>query len=195
MKNVAPPPVPHFKTREDDARGTPAGAGTIHCEHGGRIGNPPYVPTDENRRDVVAWVKAGLTQQDCADLLDIHLATFKKYYHREWKVERIKVKLAIAGRLTQMALKGDKTCMIFWLRTKAKWNTRVEHVGPDGGPIKLIDLTPHLAKLDDAQLDLLEPLLEQLLAAGGSGLDFRDQIGAAAGEGDAGGAYLGEDAP
>jgi hypothetical protein len=179
----------HPKQRPDDRRGAKPGTTTMQLEHGGSIGQAPFIATDEQRRDVMAWVKAGLTQDDCAALLEIHVATFKRHFRREWKMERIKVKLAIANRLTRMALAGDKTCMIFWLRTQAKWNTRVEHVGPDGAALKLIDLGPYLGKLEDGQLDLLEPLLEQLLAEGGNGIDFRDQIGAGAteiGEGEAG---------
>jgi hypothetical protein len=68
--------------------------------------------------------------------------------------------------------------MIFYLRTQGKWNVRVEHSGPNGGPIRTVNVAPQLEKMTDEQLALLEPLLEQLLiASGGSDLPDGDPLG------------------
>jgi hypothetical protein len=154
------------KVREDDARGCPAGGGVVEGKplhpgsNPGRIGNPPFVPTDEQRRDVEAWVRGGLQADDIAILLDKSRSTIDRHFKRELKVGRIKVKLAIGTNLTQKALRGNLTAQIFWLRTQAKWNVRVEHTGPDGGAIKTFDLSA----LGSDEKRVLLAVIDQLLA-------------------------------
>lgn len=153
----------HPKVREDDARGTPAGQGTVEPDHGGRIGNPPFEPTDEQRRDVEAWIKAGLTADGIADLLNISRSTVDRHFKRELKVSRLKVQAAIGASLVQKALRGNLTAQIFYLRTQAKWNVRVEHTGEGGGPIKTFDLSP----LGTDEKRVLLGVIDQLLAQHG----------------------------
>lgn len=129
------------KVREDDARGTPPGTGTIEPEHGGQIGNPPFEPTPDQRRDVEAWVRAGCTAVDIGILLNVNERTVRRHFKRELELGRAKLKVALGGKLVKMALEGDKGALIFWLRTQAKWNVRVEHTGADGGPIRTYDLS------------------------------------------------------
>ncbi len=50
------------------------------------------------------------------------------------------INFRIAGTLAQKALAGDNTCMIFWLKTRARWServdvARVELTGKDGAPL------------------------------------------------------------
>lgn len=161
--------VAHPKVREDDARGTPPGAGVVPGKplhpgaNPGKIGNPPFVPTVDQRRDVEAWVRAGLTRDDIGIMLDVSGSTVDRHFKRELQLGRAKLKVALGGKLVKMALEGDKTSLIFWLRTQAKWNTRVEHVGADGGPIKTFDLSQF--PLDEKRL--LLAVIDQLLAQHG----------------------------
>lgn len=153
----------HPKVRDDDARGTPPGNGQITPSHGGQIGNPPFIATPEQRRDVEAWVRAGCTAEDISVLLNVSRSTVERHFKRELQVGRAKLKVALGGKLVKMALEGDKTALIFWLRTQAKWNTRVEHVGADGGPIKTFDLSGF--GLDEKRV--LLGVIDQLLAQHG----------------------------
>jgi hypothetical protein len=147
------------KTRPDDARGTPPGEGTVRPAHGGQIGNPPFVPTDEKRRDVEAWVRAGLTEDDIAILLECSRSTVRRHFERELKMGQARLKVAMGGKAVKMALEGDRTMLIFWLRTKAKWNVRVEHTGADGGPIRTYDLS----QFDSDQKRLLLTMIDQMI--------------------------------
>jgi predicted ArsR family transcriptional regulator len=156
---------PNLKTRDDDARGTPAGAGTVLPEHGGRIGNPPFVPTERQRGAVEAYVKQGLTAEDVGKMLGISERTVRRHFAAELEISRIKVKAAIGASLIKKALAGNLTAQIFYLRTQAKWNTRVEHTGPDGGPIRTFDLS----QFDYDQKRLLVGIIDQLLEQGGEG--------------------------
>lgn len=157
-----PPDQAHPKIRDDDARGTPPGAGTVES-NGGKIGNPPFNATPDQRRDVEAWVRAGCTADDIAVLLDVSRSTVDRHFKRELQLGRAKLKVALGGKLVKMALEGDKTSLIFWLRTQAKWNTRVEHVGADGGPIRTFDL----GGLDLDEKRTLLRVIDQLLAQHG----------------------------
>jgi hypothetical protein len=153
--------APRLKVRPDDARGTPPGTGTVETATGGRIGNPPFVATDAMRRDVEAWVRAGLQPPDIAILLNVSRQTIDRHFKRELQVARIKVKAAIGASLTQKALRGNLTAQIFWLRTQAKWNVRVEHTGADGGPIKTFDLSQLAMDEKRVLLNVIDQLLAQ----------------------------------
>ena len=160
------------KVRDGDARGTPPGAGTITPEHGGRIGNPPYVPTPEQRRDVEAWVKAGLKPEDIGVLLDISEPTVRRHFKDELTKSRIKVKAAIGASLVAKALRGNLTAQIFYLRTQAKWNVRVEHTGEGGGPIRTYDLSN--LGLDEKRT--LLAVIDQLLGQHGGEVDGNGDV-------------------
>lgn len=165
------------KVRDDDARGTPPGRGTIEPEHGGRIGNPPFEATPDMRRDVEAWVRAGATGEDIAILLTasynvpVSRATVDRHFKSELAVGRARLRVAIGGSLVKDALSGNMTAKIFWLRTQAKWNVRVEHTGADGGPIRTYDLSA--LGLDEKRvlLGVIDQLLGQHGGEGASGDD------------------------
>lgn len=150
----------HPKVREDDRRGVRPGEGVVES-NGGQIGQAPFVPTPEQRRDVEAWVRAGCTADDIAILLDKSRATVDRHFKRELALGRAKLKVALGGKLVKMALEGDKTALIFWLRTQAKWNVRVEHTGADGGPIKTYDLSQFELDEKRALLKIIDQLLAQ----------------------------------
>lgn len=170
-----PRETPNLKTRDDDARGTPPGQGTITPPHGGQIGNPPFEPTPEMRRDVEAWVRAGATGEDIAVLITANYGrpcsrqTVDRHFKHELAVGRAKLRVAIGGSLVKDALEGNLTAKIFWLRTQAKWNTRVEHVGADGGAVRSFDLGG--LDLDEKRtlLRVIDQLLAQLGEGGGHG--------------------------
>lgn len=155
---------PKPKVRDDDARGTPRGAGTVES-NGGRIGNPPYVPTDFERAAVARWTKAGMTADKIATQLGISRATVDRHFKKELAKARFEVEAAIGASLIAKALKGNLTAQIFYLRTQAKWNVRVEHTGADGGPIKTFDLSG----LDISEKRVLLAVIDQLLEQHGEG--------------------------
>jgi hypothetical protein len=142
----------------------------------GQFGQQPFVPTDQMRSDVRAWVK--VTNADTiAAKLDISRDTLDRHFKKELSDGRFEAVAHIGGKLIEKAMRGDKTSMIFYLRTQGKWNTRIEHTGADGGPLRHIDLSGFLANKTEAELAIIEPLLEQILAAaGGDGLEGDDQF-------------------
>jgi hypothetical protein len=173
------------KTRPDDARGAPPGAGTVLPPHGGRIGNPPFVATDEQRTQVKTLTKV-CSHDMIADLLNISVATLKRHFVDELKQGKAQAVAAVGGKLLQKAMAGHPASMIFYLRTQAKWNVRVEHSGLDGGPIRTVDVSSQIGNMTDEQLAVLEPLLGAILTDGGAGIDGGDSLGAGTGEGGTG---------
>lgn len=168
--------------RRRDRRGCPPGAGTVARPNGSRIGNPPYVPTDEDRANVRTWIKVA-DADTIAGFMGISRDTLDRHYPKELKEGRFEMIATLGAKAIQMAMAGDRTMLIFVLRTQGKWNTRIEVTGKDGGPLRYVDLSKVLESYSDEQLEALEPILEKLLADGGSDIDFRDHLGAPAGEG------------
>lgn len=125
------------KTAEVDKRGAPPG----------HRGNPPHVPTDENRKIVKALVAYGVVQDDIAKQLDVSVDTLQRHYRREIDTAANEANAKVAERLFKKCMDGDTTSLIFWLKTRAKWSEthKHEHTGAQGGPIE----TRQLPATDD----------------------------------------------
>lgn len=161
--------------KRQDRRGCPPGQGTrdAHLLHegqikAGRIGNPPFIATDEQRNLVLLYSKV-MSHEMIADSLEISTQTLTRHFKSELAQGKREAVAAVGGKLLAKAMAGHPASMIFYLRTQGKWNVRVEHTGEDGGPINLVDMTGALKGYTDEQLALLEPLLAQLITGGGDG--------------------------
>lgn len=174
---------PQSAPARKDRRGCPPGAGTVAGAGdggGGVIGNPPYIPTAESRDKVRLYAKV-MSWEMIAEALDVSLATAKRHYAKEYQEGRREAIAAVGGKLLSKALAGHPASMIFYLRTQGKWNVRVEHTGPDGGPMQHIDLSRALDGKTEEELAVIESFLGQLVATGGAGLEGDDDGGAAPG--------------
>lgn len=116
------------KKAEVDKRGAPPG----------HMGNPPHVPTEENRKIVKALVAYGVVQDDIAKQLDVSVDTLQRHYRREIDTSANEANAKVAERLFKKCMDGDTTSLIFWLKTRAKWSEthKHEHTGAQGGPIE-----------------------------------------------------------
>lgn len=115
-------------TKKVDRRGAPPG----------HKGNPPHIPTDENRKIVKALTAYGVPQEDIARQLQISADTLARHYRRELDTAAVEANARMAETLFQAGLKGDVRAMMFWLKTRAKWSEthKLEHTGKDGGAIE-----------------------------------------------------------
>jgi IS30 family transposase len=101
--------------------------------------------TAEQKVQVEA-LAAYLTSDQIADYFGVARSTWYSILERDPEVfERYKRGKAdairsVAGGLLQKARDGDTTSAIFYLKTQAGWRetSRVEHTGPDGGPVQSI---------------------------------------------------------
>lgn len=107
------------------------------------MGRKPKELTDEQRSEVET-LAALLSQDQIADYFGITRPTFSAMMQRDedislrYKRGKARAIGSIAKSLIQKARDGDNTCMIFYLKTQAGWaeTQRLEHSGPDGGPIQ-----------------------------------------------------------
>jgi hypothetical protein len=109
-----------------------------------------HKPTDETRKTVSAMCAYGVPQENIASVIGCNHETLRKYYREELDVSTAKANSKIAEKLYQKAMQGDTACMIFWLKTRARWAETVkqEHSGPDGGPVQ---------QLTEIRINLVEP--------------------------------------
>lgn len=169
-------------------QGCPPGEGTITPEHGGRIGNPPYVPTDDDRAFVIehASVKGQLWT---AIQLGINKSTLQVHYKHEIQIAKANACANVGASLYEKAVKGDGASMRFFLITQGggDWSPRIkhEHTGAGGGPVQTanIDLTEFLKGKSKDELAQFDGILGQLLASAGASLDPGDLGGTPADQG------------
>lgn len=114
----------------------------------------PKIPLDYKELDALLQFK--VTKSFCADYLKVsentidrrlredHDKTFGEYH--ELKIERTGVKLQ--QKAIEMALKGDRTMLIFSLKNLAKWSDKIENKIEAG---KMITLNYNLSTEEDGK--------------------------------------------
>lgn len=97
-------------------------------------GRPAHIPTDESREAVATLTAAGWPQLDICKLLRIgSKETLRKYYSDELVNGALSIKAELTGGAVKMALAGDRTMMIFVLKTRFGWRDREAAPPADGG--------------------------------------------------------------
>ena len=102
-----------------------------------------HIPTDYSRRQVKLMAAMGLKQDHIAYLIGCAPGTLRTKYADEMQHGAAYLNLAMAKRLTDIALYGQgkesMTALIFWLKTKGGWREQysVAHTGHTGeGPVQ-----------------------------------------------------------
>lgn len=104
-------------------------------------GRKPFVPTDEERKQVAALAGFGLPQEHIAVMVrgGIDTGTLAKHFAPELILGKAKANAKIGQTLFQQAIRGDTSAMIWWSKSQMGWREtqRREHSGPDGGPLEI----------------------------------------------------------
>lgn len=79
---------------------------------------PPFEPTEENRRMVTAMVGYGIPQLEIASIIGINRTTLAKYFRDEIDTATARANARVAERLFQKALEGDTRASMFWLERR-----------------------------------------------------------------------------
>jgi hypothetical protein len=134
--------------KSSDRRGCPPGKGVVKGGPGakpsgpkgkGRIGNPPFVATDEQRITVKAMIAGGAQQWVIAKYLGISEDTLSRHFKVELDHGKMLVDGEIGGSIVQEALKGDADMRKFYMRTRGGWSEKHRLAlggDPDAPPIK-----------------------------------------------------------
>lgn len=157
----------------------------IHGEQPDRAASPSDPPPRKRGRPraTIDWAlfdalcAAQCTRDEIAGRFNISPTTLLRVIEREHKCTfetyAVEKREAGKGRLRskqfELALKGDKT-MLIWLGKQYLGQVeRQEFTGKDGGPIATAEAPWDLTKLSNEELDQLRRLHSRAAAAGGSG--------------------------
>lgn len=142
-------------------RGCPPGQGTVPALHGGTIGNPPFVATDEQRARVreLAQIFPPAGEHYIASLLGIARDTLRRHFADDLVIGRAELIEKVGSQMIARALKsdddeakGDFQAQRLVLTTRGGWSEKHEHTGKDGGPIEH-RTKPDLSVLSDEELE------------------------------------------
>ena len=111
--------------------------------HGGArpgAGQPPFKPTDAERKQVEAMSGYGLPIEQIAILIrnGIDADTLRKHFATELVAGKAKANSGVGRTLFQKAMGGDTAAMIWWSKTQMRWKEVQQHeiTGADGGPVE-----------------------------------------------------------
>lgn len=103
-------------------------------------GRPPFVPSDDERKQVEALSGYGLPQEQIAILIrgGIGLDTLREHFATELVSGKAKANGQVGKTLFQKAMGGDTAAMIWWSKAQMRWaeTQKHEHTGTDGAPIE-----------------------------------------------------------
>jgi hypothetical protein len=112
--------------------------------HGGArpgAGQPPFKPTDAERKQVEALSGYGLPFEQIAVLVrdGIDADTLRKHFAQELMSGKAKANGQVGKTLFQKAMAGDTAAAIWWSKTQMRWKEvqHHEHTGVDGAPIEI----------------------------------------------------------
>lgn len=88
--------------------------------------NPPFAPTDEQRKNVEAMSGYGVPQDDIACILDIDTKTLRKHFRRELDQGMAKANAKIGQTLFNQAVGGNVPAAIFWAKARMGWREKQE---------------------------------------------------------------------
>lgn len=94
-----------------------------------------HEPTEETRKLVRHFSACGVRQEEIAAYLEIQRQTLAKHYRRELDTASTERNAQIAQRLFDVAMGGNITGLIFWLKSRAGWrdNGTAEVEATDNG--------------------------------------------------------------
>ncbi|MEJ7831318.1 MAG: hypothetical protein WKF79_00245 [Nocardioides sp.] len=138
--STTPPDGPQTGKRPDDARGAPPG----------RFGNVPFVPTEEQRREVRTYAKTFPVhgEHHIATLIGVSRDTLRRHFKDDLDLGRAQMLAGIGAQVITRAMdagaataKGDLDAQKFILARLGGWSTKVEMTGKGGGALETVDLS------------------------------------------------------
>ena len=84
-------------------------------------GQPPFVPTNEQRSKVMKLVACGFTRESISVIMAIPDATLDRHFAWELTHGKTMIDAKILGGIVDMAGGGDKTMSIFYAKSRAGW--------------------------------------------------------------------------
>lgn len=87
----------------------------------------PYVPTEDQRRQVQTMAGFGITQAEISKLMVCDLKTLRKHYRRELDIGAATTNLAVVQSLYNNAVKNDNVAaQIWWTKARMGWKSETD---------------------------------------------------------------------
>ena len=84
-------------------------------------GQPPFVPTNEQRTKVMKLVACGFTRESISVIMAIPDATLDRHFAWELTHGKTMIDAKILGGIVDQAIDGDKTMSIFYAKARGGW--------------------------------------------------------------------------
>lgn len=111
-----------------------------------------HEPTEAMKAEVKALAMVGTRHDDIAKYMGIDKKTLYKYYREILDKGLINTNSRVAKSLVEMAMNGNVTAAIFWLKSQAGWKDR-EHADVEQ-EIKKLQLEKLQKELNPPKLDI-----------------------------------------
>lgn len=73
----------------------------------------------------------GVSVKDISSLVEISERSARRIYKNELEKGKSQANAAIVGKLFEMAMQGNATCLIFWAKTQLGWKEKQNEQGAD----------------------------------------------------------------
>jgi ribonuclease HII len=96
---------------------------------GGKVGQPAYDPTPEQRKMVNAMASVGVPQEEISTVLGIDSKTLRKHFREELDTALIRANAKVAANLFTQATKDDfraAPAAMFWAKTRMGWREKLD---------------------------------------------------------------------
>jgi len=107
---------------------------------GGKVGKPPFIPTNDDRKTVEIMTACGFNHaQVCNQLGPTGLSekTLIKYFRRELDTAVDKANARMGAKAYQMGLGGSERMVQYWLNCRAGWKDTADSGQTDAKPINI----------------------------------------------------------
>lgn len=104
------------------------------------MGQPPFAPTEEQRRTVRTLAGFGVQQEAIANHLDVDAKTLRKALRRELDGGLLEANTRVAQSLFNMATAGGNVAAaIFWMKARGGWREKnaLETDGNEQQPVQV----------------------------------------------------------
>jgi hypothetical protein len=101
-------------------------------------GRPHHHPTKETKRIVKTLSAYGIPYDAIAEYLGIGEKVLVRHYPLELRNGRIDANARVAKSLYQLAIDGNPSACMFWLKTRAGWRERDREPGDADSPIHVV---------------------------------------------------------
>lgn len=85
-----------------------------------------YEPTEQARHMVAKMIAFGIPMKNVADVIGVGVSSLQKHFKKELESGHTEANFMVANTLFQMAMNGNTTACIFWMKTRLGWKDERE---------------------------------------------------------------------